>query len=118
MEERATIVVGADGRHSRLARAVQAPTYNAAPAIACYYFSYWSGVTTEDFEYVRPERRVIFSFKTEGNLFAVFVGFPMEEFGEIRGDIERAFMAAIDLVPDFAARLQSGIREERLARRV
>jgi flavin-dependent dehydrogenase len=115
VEERATIVVGADGRHSRLARAVQAPTYKAAPAIACYYFSYWSGVTAEDFElYVRPERRVIFSFKTEGNLFAVFVGFPMEEFGEIRGDIERAFMAAIDLVPDFAARLRSGIREERL----
>src|SRR5436190_5037335 len=45
VEERAAIVVGADGRHSRLARAVQAATYNDTPALACYYFSYWSGVT-------------------------------------------------------------------------
>lgn len=114
VEEHSAIVVGADGRNSRLARAVQAPTYNAAPAIACYYFSYWSGVTAEDFElYIRPERRVIFSFRTEGNLFAVFVGFPMEEFAEIRADTERAFMAALDLVPDLAARVRSGVREER-----
>jgi flavin-dependent dehydrogenase len=81
IEERAAITVGADGRHSRLARAVQAPTYNEVPPILCYYFNYWSDVSTEDFELYtrRAERRVIFSFKTEQDLFAVFVGAPIEE---------------------------------------
>src|SRR5207248_921429 len=36
--EHATVTVGADGRHSRLARIVGAPVYMAAPTVACYYF--------------------------------------------------------------------------------
>jgi flavin-dependent dehydrogenase len=114
-EERATIVVGADGRHSRLARAVQARTYHQTPPLACYYFSYWSSVESEDFElYVRSEqRRVVFSFKTEDNLFCIFVGFPMQEFTQIRRDVEHAAMKAIDMLPGFGARVRAGRREER-----
>ena len=58
-------------------------------------------------------RRVIFSFKTSDDLFAVFVGAPMEELPDIRSDIERRFMEVIDSVPDFAERLRAGKREER-----
>lgn len=72
-------------------------------------------VETGDFElYLRSqERRVLFSFKTEDDLFAVFVGAPIEELPQIRRDIEGAFMAALDLAPDFAARIRAGRREER-----
>lgn len=113
--ERAPLVVGADGRNSGLARAVNAATYNQVSPILCYYFSYWKGVTTECFElYVRgTERRVIFSFKTENDLFAIFVGAPMEEFEMFRRDIEPAFMRSLDLIPDFSARVRAGHREER-----
>jgi flavin-dependent dehydrogenase len=113
--ERARLVVGADGRNSGLARAVGAPMYNQAPAILCYYFSYWSDVAAEPFElYVRTkERRVIFSFKTEDDLFAIFVGAPMEEFDDFRRDINSAFMQTLDIVPDFAERVRAGRQEER-----
>jgi flavin-dependent dehydrogenase len=111
-DERATIVVGADGRHSGLARAVQAPTYRETPPLACYYFAYWDSVESEDFElYLRPdERRVVFSFKTEDHLFCIFVGFPIEEFREIRRDVERSVMKTIDMLPDFGARVRAGRR--------
>jgi flavin-dependent dehydrogenase len=113
--ERAPLVIGADGRNSGLARAVNAPIYNQVSAILCYYFSYWSGVATEPFElYVRTvERRVIFSFKTENDLFAIFVGAPIEEFEAFRRDIEPAFMRSLDLIPDFSSRVRAGRREER-----
>ena len=117
IEERAAITVGADGRHSRLARAVQAPTYNEVAPILCYYFSYWGDVATEDFElYTRHAgRRVIFSFKTEQDLFAVFVGAPIEELPAFQRETEAAFMRSLDLVPDFAARIRAGRRAERFS---
>jgi flavin-dependent dehydrogenase len=115
LEDRATITVGADGRNSKLARSVDAQVYNEAPALLCYYFSYWSGVEAEQFElYARSDqRRVIFSFKTEDDLFAVFVGLPMEELQEIRRDIEREFMRTLDIIPGLRARVSAGHREER-----
>ena len=113
--ERAPLVVGADGRNSGLARAVEAPVYNQVPPILCYYFSYWSGVAAQTFElYVRNEqRRVIFSFRTEDDLYAVFVGAPMDEFDSFRRDIEGVFMKSLDLAPDYAERVRAGRREER-----
>jgi flavin-dependent dehydrogenase len=115
VEERATITVGADGRNSRLARAVHARVYNDLPTILCYYFSYWSNVQAETFElYARDHhRRIIFSFKTEDDLYAVFVGLPIEELTEVKRDIEGAFMQSLELVPDFAARVRAGRHEER-----
>jgi hypothetical protein len=47
--------------------------------------------------YVRDlHRRIIFSFKTEDDLYAVFVGLPIEELGEVRRDIEGAFMRSLE----------------------
>jgi flavin-dependent dehydrogenase len=115
IEERAAITVGADGRNSALARAVDAPMYQHVATILCYYFSYWSDADTEQFElYVRTnDRRVIFSFRTEHDLFAVFVGAPIEELPDFRRDIERTFMRTLDLAPDFASRIRAGKRQER-----
>ena len=115
IDERATLTVGADGRRSQLARAMDARIYNHVDTVLCYYFGYWSDVETEEFElYVRSQqRRVIFSFRTEDGLFAVFVGAPIEEFAEIRRDINGAFMQTLDIVPDFADRIRAGRQQER-----
>ena len=44
VDERARVTVGADGRHSMVARAVQAAEYDARPAYSCGYYAYFSGV--------------------------------------------------------------------------
>ena len=53
VEERARVVVGADGMRSVVARAVKAPAYDEVPTRACWYYSYWSGVGLDDFAYTR-----------------------------------------------------------------
>ena len=42
--ERARLVVGADGRHSAVAKAVGAAAYHVKPALSTAYYTYWSGV--------------------------------------------------------------------------
>ena len=111
--ERALITIGADGIHSTLARAVGAPSYEETPALTCWYFSYWSGVPTEGFEWYLRKNRVIFAFLTNDNLFAIFIGWPIDEFSLVKVDIEGQFMRVVDLIPEFAERVRSGRREER-----
>ncbi len=111
--EYATVTVGDDGRNSRLARAVEAPVTEAAPAATCYYFSYWSGLPDAGLEvYVRQDR-VIFAFPTGDGLFALFVAWPSAELPAVRADIAGQFMAVIDQIPVLAERVRGGRREER-----
>jgi flavin-dependent dehydrogenase len=111
--ERARIVIGADGRYSMLARAVRALAYETRPTLMCYYFSYWSGVPDDGLEIYVKDRRIIVAHPTTDQLLAVFVGWPIEEFHQVRADIEGSHTKALDLVPELAERVRNGRREER-----
>jgi flavin-dependent dehydrogenase len=115
IEESATITVGADGRNSHLAKAAGTPVYNYTPPLLSYYFSYWSGVQSEDFElYTRPaQRRAVFCHRTSDDLFAVFVGLPVDELPAMRADLEASFLRVLDGMGDLGARVRAASREER-----
>jgi 2-polyprenyl-6-methoxyphenol hydroxylase-like FAD-dependent oxidoreductase len=110
--ERASIVIGADGLHSMIARKVQAAATNEAPPFTCAYYSYWSGVPMEDAElYVRPDRCIITAPTNDGQTLAISY-WPRAMFDEVRKDIEGHFWAALELVPGLAERLRAGQRSE------
>jgi flavin-dependent dehydrogenase len=113
--EKARVVIGADGMHSLVARAARAPIYQARPAVACYYHSYWSDVPVEGIEVYRRDRVLIVLFPTNDRRTGVTVGWPHRAFDAVRADVERHYLAALDLVPDLAARVRAGRREERFA---
>jgi flavin-dependent dehydrogenase len=111
--EEARIVVGADGLHSSVARAVQAPEYDVRPVFTCAYYSYWSGVPLPGAVlYPRPDRMVLAGPTNDGQTLAI-VYWPIAAFHEVRTDIEGHFLAALDLVPDLAERVRAGTRAER-----
>jgi flavin-dependent dehydrogenase len=112
-EEHACITIGADGRNSLLAHTVLAASYADAGALACWYFSYWSGVPQEGLEMYARERRVIFAFPTSDGLIAVFLGCPAEEFATIKQDLDTHFRQSLALVPEFWEKLSAGSRVER-----
>ena len=114
--EQARFVVGADGLHSLVARAVDAQRYREkAPLLAAYY-SYWSRLPMDGrFEvYTRPHRAFA-AWPTNDGLTLVIGGWPYSEFESNKADIEGNFLGVIDLVPGFAERLRSARREERFA---
>jgi 2-polyprenyl-6-methoxyphenol hydroxylase-like FAD-dependent oxidoreductase len=110
---RARLTIGADGRNSRLARTVAAVTYDVVPPLTCWYFSYWSGPFEKNLAIHGRNRRVIFSFPTNHNLQAIFIGWPADEFHGVRQDVDGHFMQVLRDVPELAERVESGRREER-----
>ncbi len=114
VEERARIVIGADGAHSMVARAVQAPVYDARPALTFAYYSYFSGVPLAGIEvYLRPEECMYINFPTNHDLSCIAIQAPVAGFAAFRADIGGNFFRTLDRVPHLAERVRAGRREER-----
>jgi flavin-dependent dehydrogenase len=110
--EHARIVIGADGLHSRVARAADATAYDMRPARACYYAAYWSDVPTDGLEIYWRDCRVMFVFPTNQGRTGICVGWPQRSFEAVQRNVERSFLDALELVPELAERVRSGTREE------
>lgn len=111
--ERARIVIGADGRYSRIAEAVGAERLHQRPTLAASYYAYWSGVAIDHLEvYVRPARS-FGAFSTEDHLTLIVVSWPLEEFTANRDDIEGNFMKTLEMAPALHGRVVNGTRETR-----
>jgi 2-polyprenyl-6-methoxyphenol hydroxylase-like FAD-dependent oxidoreductase len=111
--ERAGIVIGADGLHSLVARAVEAPITRAVPSLTCAYYSNWSGVQIDGAEFFpRPERMII-AFATNDGQTCVIAWWPVAEFSHVRADVEHHFAETLEMAPSLAERVRSGRREER-----
>jgi flavin-dependent dehydrogenase len=111
--ERARLIVGADGRNSRLARYVGAATYAAEVPRTFWYFSYWQDVPDDGLEVYVRNGRVVFAFPTSDGLFGVFVGWRRDRLEQVRRAVEEETMSAIDEIPSFAERVRAGRRVER-----
>jgi 2-polyprenyl-6-methoxyphenol hydroxylase-like FAD-dependent oxidoreductase len=112
--ERAEVVIGADGWHSRVARAVQPEQYNEKPPLLAAYYSYWSDVPMDGrFEiHVRPNRGFA-AAPTHNDQTLIIGGWPYAEFEANKHDIEGNLREVIELAPAFAERLRGAKREAR-----
>jgi flavin-dependent dehydrogenase len=111
--ERARVVVGADGLHSFVARAVHAHEYRVKPATTCWYYTYWSGVPAAGVEYYVRPGRAFGVIPTNDGLVCIPTAWKHEEFPHFRTDVERNYLATLDLAPGLAERVRRGRREER-----
>ncbi len=112
--ERAAIVVGADGRHSLLAQAVKPEQYRERPPLLAGYYTYWRGLPMDGrFEtYIRPHRGFA-AAPTHDGLTLVIAGWPHAELEVFKQDVEANYLATLDLVPAFAARVRRATRAAR-----
>lgn len=113
-DEHARIVVGADGRQSLVARAVEAEAaHERAPLLASYY-AYWSALPMNGrFETrIRPERGFA-AAPTHDGLTMLVGGWPHRELEAHKGDVEGEFMRMLAQAPAFAERVRGARRESR-----
>jgi flavin-dependent dehydrogenase len=109
--EHARIVIGADGRHSLVAKAVRPEQYHEKPPLESGYYTYWSNLPVDGFEtYIRAHRGwgIV---PTHDDLTLVIVGWPYAEFESHKRDVEGTYLETLDLAPEFAERVRGARRE-------
>ena len=113
--EAARVVIGADGRHSLVARAVTPEQYHEKPQLLVGYYSYWSGLPMDGrFEtYIRPDRGFA-AWPTHDDLTVVIGGWPYAEFDANKHDVEGNYLKMLELAPAFAERVRAASRHDRL----
>jgi 2-polyprenyl-6-methoxyphenol hydroxylase-like FAD-dependent oxidoreductase len=115
VDERARVVIGADGIHSLVAKAVRAPEYDVKPPLTTNYYSYFSGFDARDLEMYVRDYQAVGCFPTHDQLTLIAVLWPSRRFEEVRRDVEGHVRRAVESTPTVATRLQGARREEKWA---
>jgi 2-polyprenyl-6-methoxyphenol hydroxylase-like FAD-dependent oxidoreductase len=112
--EHARVVVGADGLHSLVARAVRPEQYHEKPQLLAGYYTYWSGLPMHGrFETWVRQARGFAAWPTNDDLTVVIGGWPFAEFEANKRDIEGNYMKMLELAPELAERVRAATREAR-----
>ncbi len=111
----AKVVVGADGTHSRVARAVGAEVYNESPKEAGSFnlYSYFTGVDLDGVEFFSRPERMIYAWETNDGRSVIGVIQPGNAPRPARQDMEAHFLQELStLTPGLAARVKAGQRDD------
>ncbi len=112
VEIKAPLVIGADGKHSLVARTVGARAYDERPSRSGAVYAYWDGLTIDGGEmYARPNR-AIGVWPTNDGLAITYIAVPAAEFGAFHADVDRAMLATFDRAGDLGERARAATRVE------
>lgn len=113
-EQRGRFVVGADGRHSVVARSVEAPYEKFVNQKGAGYYSYFSDVEMEGAEIYFHDRCFCVAFPTNDGLTTVALVIPGAELNDLRRDVQGSFYGTLDELGTIGERIRAGTRAEKL----
>jgi 2-polyprenyl-6-methoxyphenol hydroxylase-like FAD-dependent oxidoreductase len=109
-ECRASVVVGADGLWSTVARAANATMEIEHPSLTCGYYAYWSGIATDGVEFYLRNGRDILVFPTHESLTCIWAGRCRNDWDIYRTNVEGSYREIIATAPGLADRLAGAER--------
>jgi len=115
-EARASLVVGADGMSSVVARAVGAPTTWQGKSAGAFVYGFWTGLDVPGYEWFYRVGATAGIIPTNDGRHCVWAGARPERFRELaRGGLERCFDELLaEAAPEAVGAVAGGRREERL----
>ena len=115
VEERARVVIGADGHNSRVARAVKAEQYNELPVLENAFYTFWRDLPVDVFTTMLRGDRGVVAIPTNEELTLVLVGCPVDQAADFKRDVEGSYLDAVARVPEFGERLRAAERVDRFS---
>jgi flavin-dependent dehydrogenase len=118
-EPTARIVVGADGRHSVVARDVAAPVLESEPGHRGYYYQYFAGIPgprgePDGAEFSTRGDELGYIFPSDGGLSCVALSLNLEDYAWVRQDPKARSAERFRAHRPFAERLEQGRPEGKL----
>ena len=113
-ERRARLVIGADGRNSRIARLAGAKTYHDHPPVTFAYYTYWRGCPASGVHAWLEPGRFFGIFPVGGGLALAFVQGPRGEYPAFRRDPLTAYVSELRSRPALAGLLGTAVIAEQL----
>ncbi|HET9647704.1 MAG TPA: NAD(P)/FAD-dependent oxidoreductase, partial [Microlunatus sp.] len=110
VEERARLVVGADGHRSTIARLVDARPYDTRPARTVASYTYWDGLTADGGEMYSGTGWAAGAWPTNDGLTLTYAARPIGEWDEVRRNPERALLGVLARAGDLGARARTATR--------
>jgi flavin-dependent dehydrogenase len=112
--ERAEIVIGADGRNSFVARAVNAPLYADVGTVSIGYYSYWSDFPANGIEIYFNPHSIVGLFPTHDDRVLTFVQRPIDERAVFKENLESNYLRSLRSVKSVAERMANARLAERI----
>lgn len=113
-EERAPLVIGADGERSTVARLAGAVSYDVQGRIGGTIWGYFSGLPIDDMEFYARPGRMVYAWRTNDDLTVAGICFPFGDFRGALGDRGSTMPAELDaLAPTFGERVRAATRVSR-----
>lgn len=116
------LVIGADGRHSTIAKLVRASTYHEVPRIFAWYYTYFRGIPQEpialalrgDHPAIGAEYAAAFIFPCDQGLTLVGYGVEAGAFDRFRQSVRRNFDEGLRRIPAVWQRIECGSQVEQV----
>jgi 2-polyprenyl-6-methoxyphenol hydroxylase-like FAD-dependent oxidoreductase len=113
-EERAPLVIGADGEKSTVARLVGSTSHDVQGRLGGTIWAYFADLRIDDMEFYSRPRRMAYAWRTNDGLTVAGICFPFRDFRAALTDRGATMLAEFDtLAPGFGERVRAASRTTR-----
>jgi 2-polyprenyl-6-methoxyphenol hydroxylase-like FAD-dependent oxidoreductase len=108
--EPADLVIGADGRHSRVAKLVGAAERRSVTASTFAFYAYWDGLPVKGGEIYSAKGYAVGTWPTNDGLTLTYVAGPISDFNEVRRNPTAHVIATLDKAGSLGERARSAVQ--------